>query len=110
MKSSVLQTCDYLHPQVSVSKGGAALIFECESDGELLSITHIAHEPSRPAPRDGEDEDEEDDTPDYTGPVFEDLDDTLQQVGASLHPGRKIPPKDTDRKAHEGETRGPLCI
>jgi len=57
-------------------------VFECESDGELLSITHIAHEPKRTVPVDGdEDEDEEDDTPDYTGPVFEDLDDTLQQVG-----------------------------
>ena len=41
----------------------------------------VAHERSRPAPEEGaEDEEEEDDTPDYTGPVFEDLDDTLQQV------------------------------
>ena len=64
-----------------MTKAGSALIFECESDGEYLSINHIAHELGSKVTANGEEEEEEDDTPDYTGPVFEDLDDTLQQVG-----------------------------
>lgn len=61
-----------------MSKGLSALVFECDSDGEFIAINHIMHE-ARDANAD-EDEEVDDDTPQYTGPVFDELDDTLQQV------------------------------
>jgi complement component 1 Q subcomponent-binding protein len=67
--------------RVSISKGTSALIFECESDGEYVGINHIAQEPG--VPGDGAEEageDEDDGTQVYSGPVFEELDDTLQQA------------------------------
>ena len=80
---------------MSVSKAGSALIFECESDGEFVAINHIAHEHGSGADDGsggGEGDDEAvDDTPNYTGPVFEELDDTLQQVRAGrVQQGRDI--------------------
>lgn len=50
--------------QVSVSKNGSALLFECESDGDVLNINHIAFEPSKNS---DVEEEEVDGTPDYTG-------------------------------------------
>ncbi|KAG1671799.1 hypothetical protein FOA52_000176 [Chlamydomonas sp. UWO 241] len=64
--------------RVSVSKGTSALIFECDSDGEYVGIAHIAHETAEDAAAGGDNDD--DGTPGYTGPVFEELDDTLQQA------------------------------
>lgn len=52
----------------TVTKGGDALVFECESDGTYVSITHISHEPKQ-----GNDSESI-----YTGPVFDELDETLQ--------------------------------
>jgi complement component 1 Q subcomponent-binding protein len=64
--------------QVTVSKSEAwdsdSLVFLCESDGEYFVINSVAMAQS--------DEDEGDGPPRYRGPVFQDLDDTLQQVGA----------------------------
>jgi len=60
--------------RVSIGKQGSALIFECESNGEVVVINHLAFE------RASNNEEEEDDTPAYTGPVFDELDDTLQQA------------------------------
>ncbi|GAX82239.1 hypothetical protein CEUSTIGMA_g9667.t1 [Chlamydomonas eustigma] len=69
--------------KVSVSKGGSALLFVCESDGDTLAINHIAFERkvlSEEEEEEEEEEEDEDGSPDYTGPVFEELDDTLQQA------------------------------
>lgn len=53
---------------VSVVKGDNALVFECESDGEFVEIRHVSYEP-----KDGVESEAA-----YTGPVFEELDDSLQ--------------------------------
>ncbi|EFJ40026.1 hypothetical protein VOLCADRAFT_108376 [Volvox carteri f. nagariensis] len=58
--------------QVTIAKeGDDTLIFECESNGEYLTISRVA--------LDGIYEDS-DGPPAYKGPVFQDLDDTLQQA------------------------------
>lgn len=62
-----------VHFEVQVMKRECSLIFECESNGDFLVINHIALQT-------GEDEDEEDSDTPYSGPVFDDLDDTLQQA------------------------------
>lgn len=59
------------HFRVTVSKGEQGLVFDCETNGEWLVINHLALESA-------EETDEE--QPDYTGPVFDELDDTLQQA------------------------------
>jgi hypothetical protein len=54
--------------QASVSKGGSALLFECESDGDTFVINHIAFE--RKVLSEGEEDDDEEDedgSPNYTG-------------------------------------------
>lgn len=67
--------------KVSVSKGGHALIFECQSDGEYVIINHIAYELGPDAGGGDEDEDAVGEgTPSYAGPVFDELDETLQQA------------------------------
>ena len=59
---------------VTVSKGDAMIGFKCLGGGDALRITHVELDDS---PQ-GEGE-EEQYTP-YTGPVFDELDDTLQQA------------------------------
>jgi hypothetical protein len=54
---------------VSVQKGDNALVFECESDGTYMAITHLSMEPKAGVPSDSF----------YTGPVFEELDEELQK-------------------------------
>ncbi|KAG1672917.1 hypothetical protein FOA52_012362 [Chlamydomonas sp. UWO 241] len=53
---------------VTVSKAGSCLVFECESDGTYVSINHMSHEPSEGHPSESF----------YTGPVFGELDEVLQ--------------------------------
>eukprot|EP00955_Chlamydomonas_euryale_P028266 297846-Chlamydomonas_euryale.AAC.11 len=60
--------------RIQVAKGSSALVFACASDGDLMTISHIAHESA------DADVEEDDNTSSYTGPVFEELDDTLQQA------------------------------
>lgn len=58
--------------QVTITKGGDdTLLFDCESDGEYLTITRVALENIF---------EEDDSPPAYKGPIFQDLDDTLQQA------------------------------
>lgn len=72
----------------SISKGGSVLIFDCESDGDSIDINHISYVNATRSQKEGEggeDEDEEegeidDLSKDYSGPVFEDLDETLKQA------------------------------
>ncbi|PNH07419.1 Mitochondrial acidic protein mam33 [Tetrabaena socialis] len=59
--------------QVSIGKDGDdVLIFECESDGEYININNISLESMEV--------DDEPGPPAYQGPIFQDLDDTLQQA------------------------------
>eukprot|EP00195_Chlamydomonas_chlamydogama_P016390 CAMPEP_0202900338 /NCGR_PEP_ID=MMETSP1392-20130828/11160_1 /ASSEMBLY_ACC=CAM_ASM_000868 /TAXON_ID=225041 /ORGANISM="Chlamydomonas chlamydogama, Strain SAG 11-48b" /LENGTH=242 /DNA_ID=CAMNT_0049586709 /DNA_START=81 /DNA_END=809 /DNA_ORIENTATION=+ len=53
---------------VTVTKEAKALVFECESDGTFVAINHVSHEP-----KDGHVSESF-----YTGPVFEELDENLQ--------------------------------
>lgn len=53
---------------VTVTRGSHALVVECESDGTYVAINHVAHEP-----KDGVDSESI-----YTGPVFDELDENLQ--------------------------------
>lgn len=48
------------------------LVFECSSDGSFIEIIRVSLEP--------EDEDEADDEALYTGPIFDELDDTVQDA------------------------------
>ncbi|KAG2452173.1 hypothetical protein HYH02_003205 [Chlamydomonas schloesseri] len=62
---------------VNIAKPGSwgdeqVLVFECESDGEYLTIHSVS--------LDNMDGDEEFGAPGYKGPAFQDLDDTLQQA------------------------------
>jgi hypothetical protein len=61
---------------VNVVKGRAALGFSCQTDGEAVVISHVSLNDAAGAA--GEDED--DDLMPYTGPLFTELDDTLQQA------------------------------
>ncbi|KAF6266713.1 mitochondrial glycoprotein [Scenedesmus sp. NREL 46B-D3] len=63
---------------VNVVKGRAALGFSLQTDGEAVMISHVSLNDS--AGGSGEDEDEDDDMMPYTGPLFTELDDTLQQA------------------------------
>jgi hypothetical protein len=63
---------------VNVVKGRAALGFSCQTDGEAVMISHVSLNDS--AADSPDDEDEEDDLMPYTGPLFTELDDTLQQA------------------------------
>lgn len=53
---------------VTVSKGDKCLVFECESDGTFVAISHLTHEPKDGQPSESF----------YTGPVFGELDEVLQ--------------------------------
>lgn len=61
---------------VTVTKGGSALVFECTSDGSYVDIRHVSLEPadgSSTGSSAGLDEDTA-----FSGPVFGELDDELQ--------------------------------
>lgn len=76
----------------SISKAGGALIFDCQSDGESIEINHVSYEASDAPRSQGDDEDGEEgeeeeekgeideDTENYSGPDFDELDETLQQA------------------------------
>jgi hypothetical protein len=71
---------------VSCSKGkGQDLVFECKSDGSYLDILHVALE------EDGDDDDVDDAF--YTGPDFEELDESLQDSFLSFLEERGITPE-----------------
>jgi len=53
---------------VTVTKGEEALVFECESDGTFVGINHVSHEPKEGHASESA----------YTGPVFDELDESLQ--------------------------------
>jgi hypothetical protein len=53
---------------VQVTKKEDSLVFECKSDGSYVTITHVSFEPV----------DEELNESEYTGPVYEELDEELQ--------------------------------
>ncbi|EFJ41865.1 hypothetical protein VOLCADRAFT_83936 [Volvox carteri f. nagariensis] len=54
---------------VSVLKEGKVLLFECESDGSSVNINHVSLEPKEGLASESM----------YSGPVFEELDDSLQR-------------------------------
>ncbi|GIL65794.1 hypothetical protein Vafri_19418 [Volvox africanus] len=58
--------------QVTIAKeGDDTLVFDCESDGEYLTVNRVSLESIY---------EDNDGPPSYRGPVFQDLDDTLQQA------------------------------
>jgi len=73
---------------VELSKGDKAMRFTCEADGEGISITHVSL--SDEADWDEDDEEDGSDASPYTGPVFDELDDTLQQAFADYLEERGI--------------------
>ena len=71
---------------VTCSKGkGQDLVFECKSDGSYLDIIHVALE------EDGDDDDVDDAF--YTGPDFEELDESLQDSFLAFLEERDITPE-----------------
>jgi complement component 1 Q subcomponent-binding protein, mitochondrial len=78
---------------VSVAKGGRLLAFECESSGEFVQILHVSledledEEDEEEGEEGASDDDDEGEgagvlggAPPYAGPVFAELDETLQQA------------------------------
>jgi hypothetical protein len=61
---------------VNISKGERIMAFACETDGEEVAINHVSLSDAPEA----EDEDDLGDFAPYTGPVFGELDDTLQSA------------------------------
>ena len=51
-----------------MTKGDEALVFECESDGTFIGVNHVSLEPKEGHASESA----------YTGPVFDELDETLQ--------------------------------
>lgn len=68
---------------VHVTKGETSLVFECESDGQFVAINHLSYEPK--AGIDSEST--------YTGPVFDELDEALQEELRSYLSERGISPE-----------------
>jgi len=69
--------------RVQVSKRGQTLSFECDSNGDFVLINELIHgkaEADNDSDVDDSDVEDEEDEPQYTGPAFSDLDDTLQQA------------------------------
>ncbi|GAX79309.1 hypothetical protein CEUSTIGMA_g6750.t1 [Chlamydomonas eustigma] len=62
------ETLNLVTFNVTVTKGSSSLVFECESDGTYVGIVHLSHEP-----KDGHSSESS-----YTGPVFAELDESLQ--------------------------------
>lgn len=61
-----------------MTKGEEALVFECESDGTFIGINHVSLEPKEGHVSESA----------YTGPVFDELDETLQgDLGSYLAGG-----------------------
>jgi hypothetical protein len=60
------------------------LVFECSSDGSFIEILRVSLEP--------EDEDEAEDEALYTGPIFDELDDTVQDAMYAFLEERGITP------------------
>lgn len=56
---------------VSVTKGDKALVFECKSDGAYFDVEHCSLEPAK---------DDDVDESKYTGPVYPELDEELQNA------------------------------
>ncbi|GLC69679.1 hypothetical protein PLESTF_000863800 [Pleodorina starrii] len=59
---------------VSVAKEGKVLLFECESDGSSVVINHVSLEPKEGLASESM----------YSGPVFDELDDSLQRHFATF--------------------------
>lgn len=75
---------------VNINKGDRIMAFSCETDGSEVLINHVS---LSDAPEPEEEEEENDDLVDfapYTGPVFSELDDTLQQAFADYLEERGI--------------------
>lgn len=53
---------------VAVTKGDKSLVFECESDGTEVTINHVSYEPKGGIEQESV----------FTGPVFEELDESLK--------------------------------
>lgn len=65
---------------VTVTKGGESLVFECASDGTYLEVRHVALEPADgPASETA-----------YSGPVFDELADPLREAFSSYLADRGI--------------------
>jgi hypothetical protein len=56
---------------VTVTRGGSSLVFECVSDGSYVDVRHVSLEPAGRV--------EDSDTA-FTGPVFGELDDAMQEA------------------------------
>lgn len=71
---------------VAITKEDKMMTFQCEADGENIAIRHVSL-------ADAEDMEEDEDGMEYqpyTGPVFDELDDTLQQAFADYLEERGI--------------------
>lgn len=64
---------------VNIAKGDRMMAFACETDGAEVFINHVSLSEA-PGAEGAEDDAEEDGFAPYTGPVFGELDDTLQQA------------------------------
>lgn len=62
---------------VNVTKGDKGLAFNCQTSGREVTITQVSLNDIAAAEADGDDESS---FVPYTGPMFEELDDTLQQA------------------------------
>jgi hypothetical protein len=71
---------------VAITKEDSMMTFSCEADGTGITIRHVNLSDAEEAE---EDEDELEYSP-YTGPVFDELDDTLQQAFADYLEERGI--------------------
>ncbi|KAJ9524054.1 hypothetical protein QJQ45_022453 [Haematococcus lacustris] len=73
-----------IHFKVQIAKSNKALLFDCESDGEYVTINKLAmaEVPDESKDEDGDGDEDEDGImrQPYSGPAFEELDDTLQQA------------------------------
>lgn len=74
---------------VNITKEEQMMTFSCEADGSGITIRHVSLADAADLEED-EDDEEGMGYPPYTGPVFEELDDTLQQAFADYLEERGI--------------------
>jgi hypothetical protein len=74
---------------VAITKEDSMMTFSCEADGTGVTIRHVSLSDAEEA----EEDEGELEYPSYTGPVFDELDDTLQQAFADYLEERGITDK-----------------
>jgi uncharacterized iron-regulated membrane protein len=71
---------------VAITKEDSMMTFSCEADGTGVTIRHVSLSDAEEA----EEDEDELEYPPYSGPVFDELDDTLQQAFADYLEERGI--------------------